>query len=78
MKIVVSQGGEERRIEMGLEEGLKIAFKKSNLYGEDKEKESSLIKEISVRLDEYRKKNGALVLLEVEEYKKSLIKIMIE
>lgn len=78
MKIVVSQGGGERQIEMELEEGLKIAFGKSNLYSEDKEKETSLIKEISARLDEYRNKNGSLVLLEVEEHEKTLIKIMIE
>lgn len=65
-------------MEMELEEGLKIALGKSNLYREDTEKETSLIKEISARLDEYRKKNGSLVLLEVEEYDKQLIKIMIE
>ena len=78
MKIVVSQGGGERQIEMALEEGLKIAFGKSNLYGDDKEKERDLIKEISTCLDEFRNKNGSLVLLEVEECEKPLIKIMIE
>ena len=77
IKIIISQDGEQR-VEMGIEEGLKIALKKSRLYSEDKEKETFLIKEISACLDEYRNKNGALTLLEVQESEKLLIKIMIE
>lgn len=76
INIIVSQGEGAQQFEMGLEEGVQLAIAKIGLYA-DEERAKALIQEINARLEEYNKHNGALVLLEVEENGKLLIKITI-
>ena len=76
IKIIVFQGEGTQPFEMGLEEGVQLAIAKIGLYA-DEEKKKALIQEINARLEEYNKHSGALVLLEVKENEKPLIKITI-
>ncbi|MBQ8877020.1 MAG: hypothetical protein IJY63_05685 [Clostridia bacterium] len=78
INIEIAQYGEEKQITMGLEEGLKIVFAKSKCCSEDEEKEKVLIGEIERRLEAYIHKNNSLVLLEVKENEKDIVKITIE
>ena len=78
INIEIAQYGEEKQITMGLEEGLKIVFAKSKCCGEEEEKETALLEEIEKSLVEYIHKNNSLVLLEVKENEKNIVKITIE